>query len=86
MSQLAAVKSGAAQMFGVNLGSWLVLEQYMRPGLYSMVNGTVNGTVYGERQLMQVRVAGLASRTPRLVPLLTIFHGACVLDECHRTT
>jgi hypothetical protein len=49
--QLAAVKSGAAQMFGVNLGSWLVLEQYMVPSIYAMVSGSP----YGERQLLQVR-------------------------------
>ena len=30
-SRLAAVRSGAAQMNGVNLGSWLVLEQWMAP-------------------------------------------------------
>ena len=51
-AQLAAVKSGAVQMFGVNLGSWLVLEQYMSPSLYAMVTGSP----YGERQLMQVRI------------------------------
>ena len=51
MTQLAAVKSGATQIFGVNLGSWLVLEQYMVPSIYAMVSGSP----YGERQLMQVR-------------------------------
>ena len=50
LTQLAAVKSGAAQMFGVNLGSWLVLEQYMVPSVYALVSGGP----YGERQLMQV--------------------------------
>ena len=54
-AQLAAVKSGAVQMFGVNLGSWLVLEQYMKPSLYAMVANNP----YGERQLMQVRTAAL---------------------------
>ena len=49
--QLAAVKSGATQMFGVNLGSWLVLEEYMVPSIYAMASGSP----YGERQLMQVR-------------------------------
>ena len=49
--QLAAVKSGAVQLFGVNLGSWLVLEQYMVPSIYAMVSGSP----YGERQLMQAR-------------------------------
>ena len=53
VAQLAAVKSGAAQMFGVNLGSWLVLEQYMVPSIYAMVTGSP----YGERQLMQARDA-----------------------------
>jgi hypothetical protein len=38
-------------MFGVNLGSWLVLEQYMVPSIYAMVSGGP----YGERQLLQVR-------------------------------
>ena len=28
---LAAVRSGRAQMNGVNLGSWLVVEQWMSP-------------------------------------------------------
>jgi hypothetical protein len=52
-AQLAAVKSGAVQMFGVNLGSWLVLEQYMVPSIYAMVSGSP----YGERQLLQVLCA-----------------------------
>ena len=33
---------------GVNLGSWLVLEQWMVPDLFALVDGTP----YGEQQLM----------------------------------
>jgi hypothetical protein len=33
---------------GVNLGSWLVLEQWMAPELYALVSGAP----YGEQQLM----------------------------------
>ena len=51
--RLADVKSGAVQMLGVNLGSWLVLEQYMVPNIYSLVKGNP----YGERALMQARSA-----------------------------
>ena len=38
----------------MNLGSWLVLEQYMVPSIYAMVTGSP----YGERQLLQARCSG----------------------------
>ena len=42
-------------MLGVNLGSWLVLEQYMVPHIFALVAGSP----YGERQLMQARALPL---------------------------
>ena len=50
--------SGKVQMLGVNLGSWLVLEQYMVPHIFALVKGSP----YGERQLMQARTALLPER------------------------
>jgi hypothetical protein len=47
-AQLAAVRSGAAQMRGVNLGSWLVLEKWMSPKPWD----GIDGEPWGERQLM----------------------------------
>ena len=49
-------------MLGVNLGSWLVLEQYMVPHIYSLVKGSP----YGERQLMQVRTPALRGQVPSM--------------------
>ena len=46
--RLAAVKSGAAPMNGVNLGSWLVLEKWMAPAPWD----GISGEPWGERQLM----------------------------------
>ena len=46
--RLAAVKSGAEQMNGVNLGSWLVAEKWMAPSLWD----GIDGDAWGERQLM----------------------------------
>ena len=42
------MKSGAAQMRGVNLGSWLVLERWMSPKPWD----GIEGEAWGERQLM----------------------------------
>ena len=47
-AQLAAVRSDAAQMRGVNLGSWLVLERWMSPKPWD----GIEGEAWGERQLM----------------------------------
>jgi hypothetical protein len=52
VAQLAAVTSGAVPMFGVNLGSWLVLEQWMVPDIFAIMP---YGLPYGEQQLMTVR-------------------------------
>lgn len=49
--RLASVKSGRSQMLGVNLGSWLVLESWMVPDLWSLVFAG-GAAPYGERQLM----------------------------------
>ena len=46
--RLTAVKTGAAQMQGVNLGCWLVLEKWMAPHLWD----GIDGDAWGERQLM----------------------------------
>ena len=46
--RVAAVKSGAAQMNGVNLGCWLVLEKWMAPSFWD----GIDGDPWGERQLM----------------------------------
>ncbi len=46
--RLAAVKSGAEQMHGVNLGAWQVLEKWMAPSLWD----GIDGDAWGERQLM----------------------------------
>ena len=50
-ARLASVKAGRSQMLGVNLGSWLVLEGWMVPDLWSHVL-TSGAAPYGERQLM----------------------------------
>ncbi len=46
--RLAAVKSGAEPMHGVNLGAWQVLEKWMAPSLWD----GIDGDAWGERQLM----------------------------------
>jgi glucan 1,3-beta-glucosidase len=68
LDRLAAVKSGAAPMNGVNLGSWLVLEKWMAPSPWD----ALGSDAWGERQLMlaaaqqgrtaQVRQAIIAHR------------------------
>ena len=64
MAQLAAVTSGAAQMFGVNLGSWLVLESWMVPAIFAIIP---YGLPYGEQQLMLVSLQRLSCRLSCLV-------------------
>ena len=39
------------QMLGVNLGGWLVLEEWMTPDLWAGINGP-GWSPYGEYQLM----------------------------------
>ena len=56
-AQLAAVTSGATQMFGANLGSWLVLEGWMVPDIFAIVP---YGLPYGEQQLMTVSTSSVA--------------------------
>ena len=88
--RLVDVKSGAVQMMGINLGSWLVLEQYMVPNIYALVKYTP--AVVGERDLMTVRMAcpywlqiGLptpVTRSPRGLRLRNRVHDADSTPFC----
>ena len=66
-ARLAAVRSGRSQMLGVNLGSWLVLESWMVPDLWSHVSAG-GAAPYGERQLMlAVAKQGAGDRLRRAI-------------------
>ena len=43
--------TASLQMLGVNLGGWLVLEQWLAPDLWTGIGGP-NWSPYGEFQLM----------------------------------
>jgi len=56
--QIAVVRNGTQQMNGMNLGGWLVIEQFLTPEMYKNASKTVpwgpnpaGYGVYGERQL-----------------------------------
>ncbi len=58
MDQIAVVRNGTQQMNGMNLGGWLVIEQFLAPEMYKNASKTVpwgpnpaGYGVYGERQL-----------------------------------
>ena len=74
-AQLAAVKSGAAQMRGVNLGSWLVLEKWMAPKPWD----GIDGDAWGERQLMLA--AEQQGKTPQLREAITAHRDSWVTEE-----
>jgi len=56
--QIAVVRNGTQQMNGMNLGGWLVIEQFLAPEMYKNASKTVpwgpnpaGYGVYGERQI-----------------------------------
>jgi hypothetical protein len=58
LDQINAVRNGTQQMNGMNLGGWLVIEQFLAPEMYANASTTVpwgpnplTFGVYGERQL-----------------------------------
>ena len=58
MEQINVVRNGTQQMNGMNLGGWLVIEQFLAPEMYANASKTVpwgpnpaGYGVYGERQL-----------------------------------